>query len=245
MENKTKIISITSLSIYAIINAMIYKWSFWSMFSINIMEFIAINDLLPSVVFSVSVPLIIFFMYVFFLELISSKTKSKDRTITPTAPIKERLKKSNIKWLIIFIIILISSMIYIDPIMGLKFFALLITSLSIGAIFIRIPNLKEELGRFRNFATVVVSCIPLVMFLAGIANASIVINDKNPIIVVSNSSCFNKNETYIYIGTVSDKAFAISIKDRSLCIFKYDYLKLQKQENLEHSEMEPISASRL
>ncbi|WP_417654521.1 hypothetical protein, partial [Klebsiella oxytoca] len=59
MAITVKALSWTSFTAYAIANGLIYSWSFWRAFDINVLQYSAINDLLPSILFSIIIPILL------------------------------------------------------------------------------------------------------------------------------------------------------------------------------------------
>ncbi|WP_224376697.1 hypothetical protein, partial [Klebsiella michiganensis] len=59
MSITVKALSWTSFTAYAIANGLTYSWSFWRAFDINVLQYSAINDLLPSILFSIIIPILL------------------------------------------------------------------------------------------------------------------------------------------------------------------------------------------
>ncbi|MCQ8231772.1 hypothetical protein [Pectobacterium carotovorum] len=64
----------------------------------------------------------------------------------------------------------------------------------------------------------------------GILDAKDILSGKNTFLVESNVSCSpNKEQKFRYISTLSSNGFAYAPSDNSLCVFKYEYMKLSKE----------------
>lgn len=74
-------------------------------------------------------------------------------------------------------------------------------------------------------------CFMPVFFLSrGVFEGDKILAGENTFLVESNSLCSSKeNDKYRYIDVMADKAFALSLKDNSICIFKFENLKLIRE----------------
>jgi hypothetical protein len=104
-------------------------------------------------------------------------------------------------------------------------------------VFFFIPEKESILkilpGKNKSLLFGIICYLPTIFFSKGVYNGEEILNGKNSFLVESNSKCTSSNSTkYRYIDTLSDKVFAMSLADNSICIFKYDYIKLSRESNL-------------
>lgn len=244
MELKKKILSLTSLSIYSILNCMIYLWVFWGFFNVQIMDFISINDLLPSVAITIAAPAFIYIIYVFTINKIISKNSEKiKKHLTHKIP-KTKIKTSPVSIGLAIAFIPICYNLFHAPALTLKFIFFVVLSFFIIELLVKNEHFSMEFGTYSRQLRIIIGSTPMLMFISAAFNATTILEDKTPSIVESNSPCLKKNVDYIYIGTVSDKAFAYSKNDKSICIFKFDYLKIKKRGNEADNEPTLVIPSR-
>jgi len=267
MNDKARLLSITSFTIYSILNGIIYQWSFWGNFEINIMQFISINDLLPSIAFSVALPITFLVLYTFLMSLIVesklfNKTidfisdqdlNSKASDIILTSEIKKNKTsffRSNFLYVVLFIVCVIALtflvlLYYKNPDIGLKNIIMIGVCYSLGTILYKSENIRRSLGKHFMPIIVIISLIPFIMVASGAVNARKIQKGEDTFIVKSEEACSkNKNEKYRYIANISDKAFAYSLTDNSICIFKYNSLLLTKEKKPKNAEPIPPTSNR-
>lgn len=260
MNEKIKIFSVASFSIYAIINGIVYQWSFWDEFNINIMQFMSINDLLPSIAISIALPVTILVAYSFFMSIIFSnrifgkifKVKQGDRPSTliemlndMTITTPSSSKKGNLfiaLFIVMFAITLGSYSVYLYSTGEYKEIIMLIVACFIINFLVRTDFVMNHLGNYAFQSILAISLMPHLMCASGIINAKRIQHGKNSYIVKSASICKkeNKHEKFRFIANVSDKAFAYSLSDKSICIFKYDTLLLIKESELNENTQTPL-----
>ena len=69
------------------------------------------------------------------------------------------------------------------------------------------------------------------------ANSTDILLGRHTLLVKSDTQCKSSDNTkYRYISSISDKAFALSLKDGSICIFKYNHLELIPEKKAQFTE---------
>ena len=107
----------------------------------------------------------------------------------------------------------------------------------LGGLYLFILIKTNLLAEYKNMRAAILMAIlsmPLVFMQKGIRDAQNTLKGNNTYLVESNNICGSnsKDEKFRFIGNLSDKGFAYSLKNNSLCIFKYDYLRLTKENKI-------------
>jgi len=107
----------------------------------------------------------------------------------------------------------------------------LLTGLTIAYCTINFLNYKTNflvsLKRKRRAAIIIICLIPFICGSWATKNAYNIIHGNDTLLIDADTKCNSAMGTqYRYISSLSDKAFALSLKDGSICVFKYNYLKL-------------------
>lgn len=233
MTFKVKFFSWTAFSAYAIANGLIYSWSFWNKFNINILQYASINDLLPSIVFSILIPTILILLGII-LSYVYAEVSGKITTFFLNALERIVSNKINLdlgrfhKNLDNTVSIIGSIIVLLIVPYDIKLIVGLLMASILGTYYIKEKtNILSEFGTFRPFVLLVLTLMPYISYEAAQYNSSNIIDGKNTFIVKSDSPCITKkNKQYRYIATISDKTFAMSTKDKSICIFKYNFIEL-------------------
>lgn len=262
MNNKNTIFSFATCTAYAFFCSLIYQWSFWNQFNIDIMQFISINDLLPSVAFSILAPVTFAGCYAVALHLFFDTRLGKkllNNKDTTSIILNIECKKSHplkrSKASIIFSIITLISMtvmlikvFYEDYNYGLHLaFIVFFTMIAVTVpLKLFIEKISSTLGKYTAIVMATICCMPMALFIAGNHNAANIIKGIDTLIVRSDSLCSKeKNLKYRYISTISDKAFALSLKDNSICIFKFNSLTLVNESSSASFMPSPLPANQL
>ncbi|WP_410753375.1 hypothetical protein [Citrobacter youngae] len=236
---------------YAIGNSFIYSWAFWSVFDINILQFSSFSDILPSILYTITIPCIIVAVG-FVCAQVWEKFKQK-AYLTIENEMSSRIKNyeaiKNIVILLSSLLMLIGSITglvvvnksedtslltdgsgWIDLIqVGIPF----ILSMLVCYLIIKKTTFLNQLKLTRNLAIIIISFIPVVCYFWGHINSTRIINGKNTFLVESDTQCNSSPGTkYRYISSISDKVFAMSVTDDSICIFKYNSLKLTPEQDI-------------
>lgn len=238
MNIRINIYSWATLSAYAIINGLIYSWLFWSKFEINVLQYVAINDLLPSIIFLLTLPvilLIILFILMYYWEKINGIILNGyfaiiKKHFVPLRPYNlSKLYKyiTSTGAVITLIILLITGP---NELRLMLMFCMALIALHHVAL--RKTNILIECGEYRNTILMILMTIPIITFALAEYNAKNILKGVNTFLVTSDSPCTtDKQMQYRFIAAISDKAFALSIKNGSVCIFKYNYIKLERETN--------------
>jgi len=255
MNNQIRILSLATFTLYSIFNGIIYQWSFWDYFNINIMQYISINDLLPSIAISIALPIAALGAYVFIASLFINSEffgRAIESRINKVVLYNDNFEKSGryeieshatkIKPKFILILVFILAVLFCllayayraTPLSIIKNLVILILCVSIWHFLLGVKELRASFGKYAFPIILTLSMMPQVMLVSGTVNARYILKGKNSFIVKSESICKkdNKNEKFRFIANVSDKAFAYSLTDNSLCIFKYESLTLIKESAL-------------
>ncbi|HDZ8014066.1 TPA: hypothetical protein RUS85_004733 [Citrobacter amalonaticus] len=248
MNLKINFYSWAAFSAYSIFNGLIYSWAFWNKFDINILQYTSIQDLLPSIIFLIALPiavLILYFIFMYYWNKINDRIwkitfKAIHSIYLPSRPYN--LKKildlfQNVTIIIgtVLVLILVPNSIRIT-------IAIILGLLAIYKLIQLRTTFLSELGEYRNVALLILATIPAIIILLAEYNADKILSGKDTFIVKSDSSCTSdSNNNYRYIASISDKAFSISTIDGSICIFKYNYLKLTREKATEVKDEIPVN----
>lgn len=243
---------------YALVNSFVYSWAFWSVFDINILQFASFSEIIPSILYTIAIPCIIVIIAFSAVNLwehyFDQINDAFERHITSKIKHFENIK--NISLLLVVIINLVASgyslfQSYSDPAPAPEFpwgeFFKAIIPLAIASLAIyfisKKTNFLMELKIGRKLAIFVICFIPVACYLFGYINSTKIINGKDTLLVESDGQCKSTPDTqYRYISSISDKAFAMSLKDSSICIFKYNSLKLTPEKS--PLKLEPLDSNR-
>lgn len=100
-----------------------------------------------------------------------------------------------------------------------------------------------ELKIGRKLAILILCFIPVACYFWGHITSTKIMNGKDTLLVQSDGQCKSTPTTkYRYISSISDKAFAMSLADGSICIFKYNSLKLTPEKS--SFQLEPLGSNR-
>ncbi|WP_407211539.1 hypothetical protein [Enterobacter hormaechei] len=244
---------------YAIGTSFLYSWAFWSVFDINILQFASFSEIFPSILYTITIPcilVIIAFSAVNLWEYFYDKINDAfERHIT------SKLKHFEIAKNLLLVIVIITNLVagafstfkaYKDPtptpdFPWSDFFQAMIPfAIAIIAIFLisKKTTFLMELKIGRKLAIFIICFIPVACYLWGHVNSTKIMNGRDTLLVQSDGQCKSApNTQYRYISSISDKAFAMSLSDGSICIFKYNSLKLTPEK---HSvKLEPLGSNRV
>lgn len=239
---------------YALANSFIYSWTFWTAFDVNILQFASITDILPSIIYTLAVPFIVVISSMIGAE-IWTKLNNKIESILDDlfgAYIKNYKKMkfySGILASAAFFIglgIVIVSVVKSSParlrwdpkliVEILKFVIPFVITLV--AIFF-IMNKTSFLAsiKYRKLLIFCICLLPITSYIWALANSTDILKGRNTLLVKSDTQCKTSDDTkYRYISSISDKAFALSLKDGSVCIFKYNHLELIPEKMAQFTE---------
>ncbi|SNY65817.1 hypothetical protein [Enterobacter sp. CC120223-11] len=240
MNIKINFYSWAAFSAYSIVNGLIYSWAFWDKFDINILQYTSIQDLLPSIIFLITLPiaaLILYFIFIhywnkindYMLKLAFNQIHAFYATSRPynLKKILDYLYDAMVITGTVLVLIFTPNSVRITIIITLVSFA-------IYKFTLLKTNFFSELGEYRSVVLLILATIPVIIMLLAEYNADKILSGKDTFIVKSDSLCTSDdNNSYRYIASISDKAFSISTHDGSICISKYNYLKLTREKNTE------------
>ncbi|MEN4714936.1 hypothetical protein [Pantoea agglomerans] len=220
----------------------------------------SINDLLPSIAISIAIPIAILAAYSLFMSLIFSNrvfgkifnVKQGDdpstliemlNNVQLTVPSSSKKGKAFIAIIAILCVITLGIYtVYLFSTGNFKELVMLIVAGLLMNFLIKTELVINNLGNYAFQSILLISLMPHLMCASGIMNAERIQKGNNSYIVKSSSICKkeNKYEKFRFIANVSDKAFAYSLSDKSICIFKYDALMLIKESELKENTQSPL-----
>ncbi|MEG5563780.1 hypothetical protein UXQ08_09620 [Enterobacter ludwigii] len=104
-------------------------------------------------------------------------------------------------------------------------------------------TLFSDKGKFRDLYIAAVIMLPLIVYMVAHYKVETIKTGLNSYIVTSDSDCVKvNNERFRYISSIGDKAFAYSLEDGSLCVFKYNYLHLIDENKKIQADLEALNA---
>ncbi len=230
------------VSTYAIGNSFIYSWTFWNKFKINILQFASFSDLLPSILYTLIIPIITALVGLYSSMLwkaLINKIDSFVLNIFPSWHVRHELLTRILitsSLSITFIIIALTTGILQNSILEssntpfkeiLYICITIVASVFAAFIFESKTKLLSEFKILRRILIFTFFISPSASYNFAIFNANNIINGKDTFIVSTDSKCSNNpSEQYRYISSISDKAFSLSLQDGAICVFNYNYLKL-------------------
>lgn len=230
-----------AISTYTIANGLLYSWAFWSTFKVNILQYVSIYDLLASIIYLVASPFAMFVCYSIIVRVgfTPSLAPSPAPASTKAEGVLKNQRALKLKYyfnaacnmLVIAAYYAMSISTYIDSVGYKKIIISFLMFLPAMMILINSTStiLKDKIP-FNNVILSILIAAPFYLFLNAKSQADDIINGRDTFIIYSDSNCLSKSK-YRYISTVGDKAFAISLNDNSLCVFKYNYIKLIEEKN--------------
>lgn len=231
MEKKT-ILNNTMISAYLLLLSVSYLWGFWGHFDINILNFIGVSDIIKSAIWPMAIALAMYILQVALNVFNGPKPNSikgfSEKTKHEKADIILRYS-----YIILMLLFTLVAIVY-NMFFGTK----MQRYASIGwmlAMFIYSMTCKNselmEYIPFKNksFAYSIICFLPVIFLSRGVYDGDRIKSGKDTFLIKSNSTC-TSNDKYRYIDALGDKAFALSLKDNSICIFNYEYLQLVKEQ---------------
>ncbi|WP_234116673.1 hypothetical protein [Citrobacter freundii] len=234
MEKKT-IFNSSFISAYLLLLSVSYLWGFWGHFDVNILNFIGVTDIIKSVIWPMIIALVLYLIQVALNVFNGPKANS-------TVGFSEKTKHEKVQITIQYsylILMLLSSFVgaaynYIVGTQMQKYVSIAWPlSFLVCFLIYRSKELLEYIP-FKNKAIVcgIICFLPYIFLSRGVYEGDRIKSGKNTFLIESNSICTSdKNNKYRYIDALADKAFALSLKDNSICIFKYEYIKLIKEQH--------------
>ncbi|MGA4618723.1 hypothetical protein ACTM71_02390 [Citrobacter portucalensis] len=232
MEKKT-ILNSTFISAYLLFSSASYLWGFWGHFEVNIFNYIGVSDIIKSVIWPMAITLVMYLIQV----AMNVYNSPKPNSTLKLSGLSGEQKAKNIlshSYLLIMLLIVVGAVVYTLA-TGNKMQRYAAVGWIIAVIVFCATMKNSELMDYIPFKnkTLTYSIIifmPVLFLTRGVSEGERILSGKDTFIIESKSLCpGTENSKYRYIDVISDKAFALSLKDNSICIFKYDYLKLTKE----------------
>ncbi|HFK5794468.1 TPA: hypothetical protein ACG0DR_002861 [Enterobacter asburiae] len=239
---------------YALFNSFIYSMSFWSVFDIDILQFASLTDLIPSIIYTLTLPFIMLVTILIFTELwklLRIRIEITIHRLLSSYSLEESKVRhysvllTNIAFILIaFISLIILLLNTPDTPSSEKIPTKEIIKLAVPffvTVFI-IFLIVEKTSFIANvsYRRLIIFCLcslPATSNFWAIINSQKILRGNNTFLVKSDSQCKSSPETkYRYISSISDKAFALSLKDGSICIFKYNHLELIPEKMAQFTE---------
>ncbi|MHA0974447.1 hypothetical protein ACR9HQ_13320 [Enterobacter ludwigii] len=232
MENKT-ILNSTLITAYALFISISYLWGFWGHFDINILNYISVSDIIKSAIW----PMIIA-LAMYLIQVAMNNYNGPRTDISVKYSEMEKGEKFDYilrySYAIIMACLVLASVIY-NLITGNKMIRYAAIGWILASIVFFTTSRNKDLMAyipFKNKALFYsIFCFLPVFFLSrGVFEGDKILAGENTFLVESDSLCSSKeNDKYRYIDVMADKAFALSLKDKSICIFKFENLKLIRE----------------
>lgn len=232
--------------IYAIVNAFIYSWTFWSSFDINILQFVSFSEIIPSILYIVFLPCTIMILM---LTIVSQWDKNhptkkhnpNDETVNSRSKFKTILSNTvkitlalGIFYNLAHQVISLKEMLSTDKdmfwLMIRSFIGITITYAASDYLNYK-TNFLSDVRADRRLI-IIICIIPFICNIWAATNSYNIKHGKDTLLIQSDAQCNPSSDTkYRYISSISEKVFALSLKDGSICVFKYNYLKLIPENN--------------
>lgn len=253
METKLKLSIWTMFLTYGVINAFIYAWFFWGRFGIDILQFSSFNDLIPSIIYTITVPTFLFILIVSVMS-VAEFLLLKIRPIFFIFAESHGIHKLYFLALDFLIIIAFSGLalyLFHHFYPGSEYFYILFKKSSLTSIMIKIicgalvvilgviASAKKDffpgIRKYRKLLFMILFSVPFASYGLADDQAELILNGINTHIITSEVDCgSNPKEKFRYIATVSDKIFALSLTNGSICIYKYSSLRLEPENKPEY-----------
>lgn len=239
---------------YALVNSFIYSWTFWTAFDINILQFASITDILPSIIYTLTIPFVVVILSMIGNEIwtrLNNKIESMlDDLLGSYIKNYKKIKfYSRILASIALCIGLGVAAVSIakslpkgppaDPIAIKSILKFIIPFIITFAAIYFIIHKTAFLGtiKYRRVLIFCICLLPITSYIWALANSADILKGRNTLLVNSDAQCKSPDKTkYRYISSISDKAFALSLKDGSICIFKYNHLELIPENKAQFTE---------
>jgi hypothetical protein len=229
---KVNLLSSAVLTAYFLTCGSLYLWGFWLHFDLNILQFVDVSDIVKATLLPVITVLFLFFIQTALNHINNPASESSQKLWKAGGGFKATVYMQYS----FFAFVVCSGgygilMRFINGTKAEKYLCLGLFILSpVFYVLAFKTTVMAYLGKARPIVLSSICLIPLIFMNKGINDAQKILAGENTFLVESNTNCSPLKESkYRYIATLSDKAFAYSLSDNSLCIFKFDYLKLIKE----------------
>ncbi len=239
MNNKINLLSGAAISVYCLVCGVLYTAGFWSFFKINALQFIDLNDIIKSVAVPIGTAVIIYAVNVILNSYYIPDKETTDNYLKEGGVLKVWIYF--IRTIIFFscvgfIVAIFLNIFYFEPQYKILGYAMTLASASFFFIFFK-TDFLSEFGKLRPMLITLICFMPIVSLNGGLHDGERILKGNDTYIVTTDSGCIgaHSDEKYRYISTLSDKVFAMSLKDGSVCVFKYNYIKLTKEKESQNS----------
>lgn len=232
--------------IYAIGNSFIYSWTFWSSFNINILQFVSFSEVIPSILYTVLIPCGIMILMFTSINHWDKNHPPKNNNNNELTGNKSKIKKTSFT---LFKVLFVIGIFYnfVQELNSLKnmfstdkdlFWVTIRTFIGITIVYAATDFIDYKTNFLLNFKTerrLIITILCIIPFICNVwaeTKSYNIIHGKDTLLVQSDTQCNSTSKTkYRYISSISEKAFALSLTDGSICVFKYNYLKLTQEKN--------------
>jgi len=230
----------TILTAYFLTCGILYLWGFWLHFDLNILQFVDVSDIIKATILPMITSLCIWVLNSI-INTINNPASASSRELWKAGG-RYRLTVY-LQWTFLAIIIIAALHnfvnIFLNSTKAEKYFVM--GFFLFGSVYFWVSFKTEILIEYKKQRPLLLAIIigmPLIFMQRGIQDAKDILKGDNTFLVESNNLCNSKqnSEKFRYIGTLSDKGFAYSLNNNSLCIFKYDYIKLIKEKSINASK---------
>lgn len=227
---------------YIIANGLLYSFLFWQGFEINILQYVSPYDLLPSIMFILILPLLIVGIYFSIFALTIPYNEKIDNIFNQKHALAYKRIKFTFRLLIFSSVALytIYSLLFKEGFDRQLSIVMIITYILIWPIQKR-TTLFADKGKLRDLYIGTAIMLPLLLYMFSHHRVEAIKKGWYSYIVESDSDCLKSNgDKFRFISSIGDKAFAYSLRDNSLCVFKYNYLHLKAEHALGEPETKQL-----
>lgn len=231
---------------YAYLCGVLYSYAFWDNIDINLIQFLSLSDILNSLLLPSILTLPIIFSFIIVIYFMTP-TQKEENYIT-RENIKKIYNEHNLKSilntlcrnklivlnaivslvaLLTQIILIIELIINFGKAMLITFLILIISSI---ITYLSRNVISKYLGSLKFSILILIPTLPTLSYYIGTTDSIKITSGEDYYIIETIPSCSSDgNERFRYLATTSDKIFAISEKDNSICVSRYHTIKLIKK----------------
>ncbi|MDY1039156.1 hypothetical protein [Lelliottia sp. CFBP8978] len=233
---KVNFLSSTVFTGYLLACGTLYLWGFWLNFDLNILQFVDIADIVKATILPMITSLCLMAV-----NGVSSMINNPQSEASKNLWKEGGSYRFAVYLQYAFLLFVTLSVIYTlgkNFIFGTRVEKYLVAGAILGTVayfwVLFKTKFLSNLNSARGIVVTFVLGMPLIFMQKGNLDAKEVLNGNNTFIIQSKNLCDknNENETFRFIGNLSDKGFALSLYNNSLCIFKYENIKLTKEKRI-------------
>ncbi|MDM2906621.1 hypothetical protein [Citrobacter sp. Cpo015] len=234
---KMNLLSGAIATTYLLVCSSLYLWIFWLHFDINILQFIDVSDIIKASALP-AIPLVCITLVSIFLQqynIVDTDTRKQYKAAGGGFKVYSYFATFYILCILTSTAVILGIAVYnaFTGNLPSKYasVALLISCFAAYYLMFQV-KLFEELGKPRFIIIAFLCYFPTHFMNKAIGDATSIIDGQSTYLISSNLSCSkNDHEKFRYIATLSDKVFSINLANNSLCIQKYEFLTLTKEQN--------------